>query len=165
MPDTIAPDTVADAQARQQALDPMSSYCVTAPAGSGKTELLIQRYLVLLARVQKPEEVLAITFTRKAAAEMRARVVEALARGRDSQPPEGAHHRQTWELAQCGACAGRGQAVASVQQPRPFQYPHHRRLLCPPDPPDAGAVPLWRRDDPQRAARPGLSAGHPRPAG
>jgi ATP-dependent exoDNAse (exonuclease V) beta subunit len=69
-----------DTGARARALDAGTSFIVQAPAGSGKTELLIQRYLKLLSVVDEPEEIVAITFTKKAAAEMRARVVQALNR-------------------------------------------------------------------------------------
>lgn len=68
-----------DEAEREQALDPYQSFIVQAPAGSGKTELLIQRYLTLLCHVDAPEEILAITFTKKAANEMRTRVIQALA--------------------------------------------------------------------------------------
>src|SRR5260370_11616062 len=69
---------IADSAARERALDTPTSFIVQAPAGSGKTELLIQRYLKLLAMVDSPEAIVAITFTRKADGDMRERFFEAL---------------------------------------------------------------------------------------
>ena len=88
-----------DLYIRQEALDPTQSFIVQAPAGSGKTELLIQRYLKLLGGVSQPEEILAMTFTRKAAGEMKIRIISALNRAKDDNPPDEDHKRITWKLA------------------------------------------------------------------
>ena len=91
----------ADWKAREQGRDPQHSYIVQAPAGSGKTELLTQRMLGLLAHVENPEEVIAITFTRKAAAEMSHRLVSRLhaaARNNDEGELE-PHEQVSRELA------------------------------------------------------------------
>jgi ATP-dependent helicase/nuclease subunit A len=68
----------ADLEARRAATEPPRSILLQAPAGSGKTAVLTQRFLRLLCAVDDPGEILAITFTRKAAAEMRSRVTGAL---------------------------------------------------------------------------------------
>lgn len=74
--------TTSDARVRAEALDIHRSFIVEAPAGSGKTGLLIQRYMKLLLddEVNDPSQVLAITFTVKATEEIRTRVLEALHR-------------------------------------------------------------------------------------
>lgn len=89
---------IQDQEQRQQALDITKSFIVQAPAGSGKTELLIQRYLRLLSVVREPEEIIAITFTNKATSEMRNRILEALESAQGPQP-EQEHARLTWSLA------------------------------------------------------------------
>ena len=102
-------DAVDDSGERRRALDCAQSFIVQAPAGSGKTGLLIQRYLALLSRVEAPEEIAALTFTRKAAAEMKKRVIEALRAARGDTPPQEAHARLTWELARAARDRDRSQ--------------------------------------------------------
>src|SRR4051794_41346319 len=58
---------------------PLAPAVVVAGAGSGKTTLMAARvvYLVLTGRV-RPDEVLGLTFTTKAASELRGRIRQAL---------------------------------------------------------------------------------------
>ena len=67
-----------DAAARAFACDPSNNVVLEASAGTGKTSVLVSRYVNLLARGVEPANILAITFTRKAAAEMRQRIVRQL---------------------------------------------------------------------------------------
>ncbi len=89
-----------DHQQRNVATDPSHSYIVEAPAGSGKTEILTQRFLRLLQQVQAPEQIIALTFTRKAANEMRERILSALRQVAAGTAPTSAHQTVTFQYAQ-----------------------------------------------------------------
>jgi ATP-dependent exoDNAse (exonuclease V) beta subunit len=106
----------ADALAREQALDVQRSFIVQAPAGAGKTELLSRRFLALLATVAEPESILAITFTRKAAAEMRSRILGALAAAR-SPDPERPQHERTLQVARAALAADARRGWNLLAQP------------------------------------------------
>lgn len=88
-----------DAAARARALE-MESFIVQAPAGAGKTELLTQRYLSLLATVEAPEEIIALTFTNKAATEMRNRILLSLEQAEQGLPESAPHKLKTRQLAE-----------------------------------------------------------------
>ncbi|HZD76048.1 MAG TPA: UvrD-helicase domain-containing protein [Acidobacteriaceae bacterium] len=110
---------VSDERERAQALDPRESFLVQAPAGSGKTELLALRYLALLPNVEEPEQVLAITFTRKATAEMRVRVLHALEKASDGEDPAAsAHEREVRRLAKAALAHAEARGWQLTQQPQ-----------------------------------------------
>jgi ATP-dependent exoDNAse (exonuclease V) beta subunit len=90
---------IGDQDVRRRALTPDQSFLVEAPAGSGKTELLIQRYFRLLAVVKRPESVVAMTFTRKASAEMKERVLQALLSATSGKLVESGYAQLTRDLA------------------------------------------------------------------
>ena len=73
-PKTLPPDQ----PQRERALNPANSILVQAPAGSGKTDLLTRRFLRLLTEVEDPGQIVAITFTKAASAEMRHRILSKL---------------------------------------------------------------------------------------
>jgi ATP-dependent helicase/nuclease subunit A len=74
----IVPPVDPDASARAFAIDPRNNVVLEASAGTGKTSVLVWRYVNLLKAGVEPGNILAITFTRKAAAEMRERIVREL---------------------------------------------------------------------------------------
>jgi ATP-dependent exoDNAse (exonuclease V) beta subunit len=116
-------DQPPDHAARRRALDTRLSAIVEAPAGSGKTGLLLQRYLKLLGEggVSLPEEVLAITFTRKATAELRERVLEQLhaaAANRPLSEDAGTFERETRALAESALRADARHEWRLLDQPQ-----------------------------------------------
>lgn len=106
-----------DSAARQAAIDPARSFIVQAPAGSGKTSLLTDRILALLALAEQPEQIVAMTFTRKAAAEMHARVMEKLQRATSPEPPISVHEREGWQLARAALARDEQQGWGLLRHP------------------------------------------------
>lgn len=96
----MSPELTQDTANRAQALNTGCSFIIEAPAGAGKTELLTQRFLALLTTVKQPEEIIALTFTNKAAAEMRERIVSSLEKAHRGTPPPEPHKQITYALSQ-----------------------------------------------------------------
>ena len=88
-----------DQRARLRAIEPDKSFIVKAPAGSGKTGLLVKRYLRLLSLAESPEEIVAITFTRKASTEMRNQIQDALESALTKKKPENEYEEDRIKFA------------------------------------------------------------------
>jgi ATP-dependent helicase/nuclease subunit A len=103
------------------ACDPSRSVIVEACAGAGKTWMLVSRILRALLAGAQPHEILAITFTRKAAGEMRARLDEWLG---EFASPSCDDAKRIRELR------ARGLADAEAKRLAPVLAVLHERLLC-----------------------------------
>ena len=102
---------------RTQATDTSQSFIMQAPAGSGKTEILTQRYLRLLQQVDAPEQVIALTFTKKAAHEMRDRILSALTQATQNVLPTSKHHATTLGYAHAAIARNQKFEWKILQQP------------------------------------------------
>ncbi len=80
---------------REAVLERGRDVAVTAGAGTGKTSTLVARYTSLLAEGIPPRQIAAITFTKKAALEMRSKVREALVT-MQVQAVDDVEERQRW---------------------------------------------------------------------
>ena len=67
-----------DQKAREDAVNPNYSCLVNAPAGSGKTSLIIKRVMNLIAVCSHPSQITVLTFTRAATEEIKTRIKIAL---------------------------------------------------------------------------------------
>src|SRR3954465_6205795 len=114
---TMTESLPVDVAEREAAIQTDRSFIVKAPAGSGKTGLLVQRILALLGRVERPESVVAMTFTIKAGAEMRERVVRALREAEEGKAVSGAYETKTRELAALALANDRGRGWKLLADP------------------------------------------------
>jgi ATP-dependent helicase/nuclease subunit A len=88
------PAALRDLAARRDAVDPTKNIVLEASAGTGKTRVLVDRYVNLLRAGVDPRNILAMTFTRKAAAEMRERILRTLREAAEHSPDDEARWRQ-----------------------------------------------------------------------
>ena len=92
--DRVDRPDLTDAGARRDAIDPAHNVVLEASAGTGKTRVLVERYVNLLRAGVEPDHILAITFTRKAAAEMRQRIIDRLKEASRTSALDAARWRQ-----------------------------------------------------------------------
>ena len=95
------------------AADPKAHASLSASAGTGKTQVLTARVLLLLLQGARPESILCLTFTKAAAAEMANRIGARLA---------------AWVRIPKRSCA----RTSSRSAPRPIRKPSNARANCSP---------------------------------
>lgn len=115
-----------------RALDTTRSVVVEACAGSGKTWLLSSRIARALVEGVAPRSILALTFTNKAAAEMRLRVVKHLEEMASASPDELTEKLSQWGLT--------GDALARAMETAPTAL---ARFLSDPQPPTIATFHSW----------------------
>ena len=76
----VKTNEIDDENVRAEVINDPSSFILSAPAGSGKTTLLAKRIVKRLLEVNDPNEIIALTFTKKAANEMSNKVKAVLKR-------------------------------------------------------------------------------------
>lgn len=97
--EAIASSNPHDAGIRAISIDPSRNVGLLAPAGSGKTTQLLYRLMACLTVVERPEQILAITFTNKAAGEIIERVNMALSLAMSGVEPEAQHEKPLYMLS------------------------------------------------------------------
>ena len=145
-------DRVRDRASREHAVAARASVLVQAPAGSGKTTLLAQRYLRCSRRCDAPERILALTFTRRAAA--------GDARARDSAHCSAAPLSDVPGLMQSGK-PGRWRSPRSAICRRCRSTSSATRRGCA-SRPSMRSTPGWRRSCPSPREREGGSTARER---
>ena len=115
---------------------------VSAAAGSGKTAVLTERAVRLITDPEHPvdaDRLLIVTFTNAAAAELRARIGQALLKRSQAEPGNGALRRQRMLLQRAPICTIDAFCLDLLRK-------HFQALDIPPDfsPADPGSVELLR---------------------